>query len=441
MKTLKYFGTDGIRGKVGIDPITPDFFLKLGWAVGTVLSRKKSKKIIVGTDTRISRYMLKSSFEAGLNASGVSSIFAGLIPSPAVSYLTRKYKIDAGVSISASHNQYYDNGIKFFSVFGSKISRNLELSIEKEIEKSIKYAKQHKFGKNHVVNFDREYIEYCKNTFPNDISLKKLKIVLDCANGSTYHIAPRVLNELEANITTIGCSPNGTNINFRCGTTDISSLKKTVIEKRADLGFALDGDGDRVILVDHKGNKVDGDKILYIIAYNALKNSGFVGGVVGTSMSNIGLEISLRKIGIPFVRTKVGDRHIFNKLQEKRWNFGAESSGHIILLDKMNTGDGIIAGLQVLGIIVKENTSLHDLCKDVKLVPQTVLNIEFKDSYKNLIKSKVTTVVKQLRNKFKRKVRIICRKSGTEPLIRIMIEGKNKKKIQEIIYNIKRKIK
>ncbi|WMY96377.1 MAG: phosphoglucosamine mutase [Arsenophonus sp.] len=430
MNKRKYFGTDGIRGKVGENPITLDFVLKLGWAAGKVLARNGSQKIIIGKDTRISGYILESYLEAGLAAAGLSAELTGPMPTPAIAYLTRIFRADAGIVISASHNPYYDNGIKFFSIDGTKLPDDIEEAIEAEIEKPFICVKSVKLGRaSHIVDAARRYIEYCKGTFPRHQTLNGLKIVLDCANGATYQIAPNVLSELQAEVIAIACEPNGLNINDGCGATDVSMLQKYVVKEKADLGLAFDGDGDRVIMVDHRGNKIDGDQILYIIARDALRQGELRGGVVGTFMSNIGLELALKQLNIPFIRTKVGDRYVFAKLKEQGWRFGAENSGHIILLDKTTTGDGIIAGLQVLSAMIRNDMSLYDLCYEMELIPQVLININFSGTHNPLDKKDVLNVVKQVEKELDGRGRVLLRKSGTEPLIRIMVEGENEQQL------------
>ena len=341
---------------VGDAPITPDFVLKLGWAAGKVLARHGSRKIIIGKDTRISGYMLESALEAGLAAAGLSALFTGPMPTPAVAYLTRTFRAEAGIVISASHNPFYDNGIKFFSIDGTKLPDAVEEAIEAEMEKEISCVDSAELGKaSRIVDAAGRYIEFCKATFPNELSLSELKIVVDCANGATYHIAPNVLRELGANVIAIGCEPNGVNINAEVGATDVRALQARVLAEKADLGIAFDGDGDRVIMVDHEGNKVDGDQIMYIIAREGLRQGQLRGGAVGTLMSNMGLELALKQLGIPFARAKVGDRYVLEKMQEKGWRIGAENSGHVILLDKTTTGDGIVAGLQVLAAMASSS--------------------------------------------------------------------------------------
>ncbi|WP_042845743.1 phosphoglucosamine mutase [Providencia rettgeri] len=426
MSERKYFGTDGIRGKVGDSPITPDFVLKLGWAAGKVLARHGSRKIIIGKDTRISGYMLESSLEAGLAAAGLSASFTGPMPTPAVAYLTRTFRAEAGIVISASHNPYYDNGIKFFSIDGTKLPDEVEEAIEAEMEKPITCVESAELGRaNRIVDAAGRYIEFCKGTFPNEQSLSSLKIVIDCANGATYHIAPNVFRELGAEVITIGCDPNGININEECGATDVRQLQQKVLEEKADVGLAFDGDGDRIIMVDHMGEKVDGDQILFIVAREALRQGQLKGGVIGTLMSNMGLEIALKQLGIPFERAKVGDRYVLEKLQEKGWRMGAENSGHVILLDKTTTGDGIVAGLQVLSAMVRNYMSLHDLCSGMKLLPQVLVNVRFKGTHDPLQNEGVIAANEEVEKQLAGKGRVLLRKSGTEPLIRVMVEGEN----------------
>ncbi len=326
MSDRKYFGTDGIRGKVGEAPITPDFVLKLGFAAGKVLARSGSRKVLIGKDTRISGYMLESALEAGLAAAGLSAAFTGPMPTPAIAYLTRTFRAEAGIVISASHNPFDDNGIKFFSAEGTKLPDDVEAAIELELEKPLTCVESAELGRaSRIVDAAGRYIEFCKGTFPSELSLNGLKIVVDCANGATYHIAPNVLRELGAKVIAIGVQPDGMNINKECGATDLRQLQQRVLDEKADLGLAYDGDGDRIMMVDHLGQKVDGDQILYIIAREALRQGQLRGGVVGTLMSNMGLELALKQLGIPFTRAKVGDRYVLEKMQEKGWRMGAEN--------------------------------------------------------------------------------------------------------------------
>ena len=437
MSKRKYFGTDGIRGKVGETPITPDFVLKLGWAAGKVLARHGSKKIIIGKDTRISGYMLESALEAGLAAAGLTAAFTGPMPTPAIAYLTRTFRAEAGIVISASHNPFDDNGIKFFSTEGTKLPDEVEEAIEREMDKPITCVESAELGRaSRIVDAAGRYIEFCKGTFPSELSLNGLKIVVDCANGATYHIAPNVLRELGANVIAIGIQPDGMNINKACGATDLAMLQQRVLDEKADLGLAYDGDGDRIMMVDHQGNKVDGDQILYIIAREGLRQGQLRGGVVGTLMSNMGLELALKQLGIPFARAKVGDRYVLEKMQEKGWRLGAENSGHVILLDKTTTGDGIVAGLQVLTAMVRNHMSLHDLCSGMKLLPQVLVNVRFSGDSDPLETDAVKAVAVEVEKALAGRGRVLLRKSGTEPLIRVMVEGEDEAQVTALAHRI-----
>lgn len=440
MSNRKYFGTDGIRGKVGEYPITPDFTLKLGWAAGRVLAKDGVKKVLIGKDTRISGYMLESALEAGFASAGVAAAFTGPMPTPAIAYLTRTFRADAGVVISASHNPFYDNGIKFFSTEGRKLDDAIELEIEAELEKQIDCVESKQLGRaSRITDAAGRYIEFCKSTFDHDLSLSGLKVVVDCANGATYHIAPKVLRELGAKVIKIGCEPDGVNINENCGATDVKALTKTVLEEKADLGFALDGDGDRIIMVDHKGNRIDGDLIIYIIAREALRQGQLKGGVVGTLMSNMGLEIALKNLGIPFVRAKVGDRYVLEMLVEKNWRLGAENSGHVLLLDKTTTGDGIVAGLQVLAAMIRNNMSLAELCQGMTMLPQILINVRYTGN--PLANAAVKSAIEQAETQLGNEGRVLIRKSGTEPLIRVMVEGSNHSQVQKLAEQIANAVK
>lgn len=426
MADRKYFGTDGIRGKVGEYPITPEFMLKLGWAAGKVLARHGSRKIIIGKDTRISGYMLESALEAGLSAAGLSTWFTGPMPTPAIAYLTRTFRAEAGIVISASHNPYDDNGIKFFSIDGTKLSDSVEEAIEAEMDKPLTCVESAELGRaNRIVDASGRYIEFCKSTFSSTLSLNGLKIVVDCANGATYHIAPNVLRELGAEVIAIGISPDGMNINELCGATDVRQLQAKVLAEKADLGLAYDGDGDRIMMVDSFGNKVDGDQILYIIVNEMQRRGTLKGGAVGTLMSNMGLELAFRRQGIPFTRAKVGDRYVIEKMQELGWLIGAENSGHVIVLDKTTTGDGIVAGLQVLAAMVRNGKSLHELCRGMTLLPQVLVNIGFSGQHNPLESVAVKQAVAEAEIELTDLGRVLLRKSGTEPLIRVMVEGEN----------------
>ncbi|XKM13323.1 phosphoglucosamine mutase [Orbaceae bacterium ac157xtp] len=442
MSERKYFGTDGIRGRVGAFPITPDFVLKLGWAVGRVLAQNGVGKVLIGKDTRISGYMLESALEAGFASAGVAAAFTGPMPTPAIAYLTRTFRADAGVVISASHNPFYDNGIKFFSTEGKKLPDEIELQIEQELEKELNCVESDKLGRaSRITDATGRYIEFCKSTFDHNLHLNDLKVVVDCANGATYHIAPNVLKELGAQVIKIGCEPDGMNINKNCGATDVKALIQKVLDEKADVGFALDGDGDRVIMVDHKGNIIDGDQIIFIIAREALRNGQIKGGVVGTLMSNMGLEIALKGLGIPFERAKVGDRYVLEKLLEKGWRFGAENSGHILLLDKTTTGDGIVAGLQVLAAMVRNKMTLADLSSGMTLLPQVLINVRFAGTTDPLNHPEVINTIKEVETLLEYKGRVLIRKSGTEPLIRVMVEGQDKALVQQYAERIAEEVK
>ena len=423
MANRKYFGTDGVRGKVGTYPITPDFALKLGWAAGKVLASQGSKMVLIGKDTRISGYMLESALEAGLAAAGLSAAFTGPMPTPAIAYLTRTFRAEAGIVISASHNPYYDNGIKFFSAKGTKLPDEIEEAIEAMLEQPMDCVESAELGKASRINDAAgRYIEFCKGTFPAHLGLEGYKIVVDCANGATYHIAPNVLRELGAEVIEIGTDPNGLNINEKCGATDVTALQAKVVETKADVGLAYDGDGDRIMMVDHLGNKVDGDQILFIIAREALRSGQLKGGVVGTLMSNMSLEIALKMLGVPFLRANVGDRYVLEKMVENDWTLGGENSGHIIIADKNTTGDGIIASLAVLAAMAQHKLSLNELASAVKLFPQVLINVRFAGGDNPLESDAVKSVAAEVEKRLEGKGRILLRKSGTEPLIRVMVE-------------------
>ena len=423
MANRKYFGTDGVRGKVGTYPITPDFALKLGWAAGKVLASQGSRTVLIGKDTRISGYMLESALEAGLAAAGLTAAFTGPMPTPAVAYLTRTFRLEAGIVISASHNPYYDNGIKFFSSQGTKLPDDIEEAIEAMLDQPMDCVESADLGKaSRISDAAGRYIEFCKSTFPAHLGLDGYKIVVDCANGATYHIAPNVLRELGAEVIEIGTDPNGININEKCGATDVKALQEKVLETKADVGLAYVGDGDRIMMVDHLGNKVDGDQILFIIAREALRSGQLKGGVVGTLMSNMSLEIALKMLGVPFVRANVGDRYVLEKMVEHGWTLGGENSGHIIIADKNTTGDGIIASLAVLSAMVQHRLSLNELASAVKLFPQVLINVRFAGGANPLESEAVKAVAADVEKRLEDKGRILLRKSGTEPLIRVMVE-------------------
>lgn len=424
MSQRKYFGTDGIRGQVGVSHVNPEFVLKLGWAIGRVLTNGHRKKVIIGKDTRISGYMLESALEAGLSAAGVDVSLLGPMPTPAVAYLTQTLRANAGIVISASHNLFEDNGIKFFSADGSKLPDAVELEIEAEIEKPLKTVSSSQLGKTkRIHDAPGRYIEFCKATIPSLTRLSGLKVVVDCAHGATYHIAPNVFSELGAEVIVMGDKPDGFNINKNCGSTAPEAMRKLVLQTGADIGIALDGDGDRVILVDAAGNLVDGDQIIYIIAKDRQNKGLLQGGVVGTLMSNFGLEKAILEMDVPFLRTKVGDRYVLETLKENDWKIGGEASGHIVCLDKTTTGDGTIAALQVLSAMVKQEKTLQELCGGIQLLPQTLINIKTENAEQLSTDPKVLNMVNVLSSQLKGEGRVLLRPSGTEPLLRVMVEG------------------
>jgi len=429
----KYFGTDGIRGTVGEGSINPAFMLKLGWAVGRVLTNNNAGKVLIGKDTRISGYMFESALEAGLAAAGIDSYLLGPMPTPAIAYLTRTFHADAGIVISASHNPYQDNGIKFFSSQGTKLSDEMELAIEAEIEKDMQCVDSSSLGKaERVVDAAGRYIEFCKSTVPSSMSLKGMTIVVDCAHGATYHICPSVFDELGANVIAIGVEPNGLNINDGVGSTQPAALQRAVLEHNADLGIALDGDGDRLIMVDHKGETVDGDEILYIIACSRLSEGKLPGAVVGTLMSNLGLEVALKREGIDFKRANVGDRYVMAMLTQGGWSLGGESSGHIICLDRTSTGDGIVAALQVLYALHRSGLSLNKLKSGMTKFPQIMENVRVSGKVdiegSKLIQQAVADAEAELADTG----RVLLRASGTEPVVRVMIEGEDASQVAQL---------
>lgn len=426
MTQCQYFGTDGIRGRVGASPINPEFVLKLGWAVGRILQGGPHKKVIIGKDTRVSGYMLESALEAGLSAAGVDVGLLGPMPTPGIAYLTQTLRVNAGIVISASHNLFEDNGIKFFAADGCKLSDETEFAIEEELKKPIQFSSSRELGKaKRIHDAQGRYIEFCKSTIPSMTRLSGLKIVVDCANGATYHIAPNVFTELGADVTTLADKPDGFNINLNCGSTAPEMLREKVIEAKADVGIALDGDGDRVIMVDAKGNVLDGDHLLYIIAKERHERGQLLGGVVGTLMSNLGLEKAFIDLGIPFLRTKVGDRYVLETLRAKHWKIGGESSGHIVCLDKTTTGDGIVAALQVLASMVLHDKTLPELCQGFTRLPQTFLNIKTKNAIVLAENAEVVKRVQALSQLLKESGRVLLRPSGTEPVLRLMVEGQD----------------
>lgn len=422
----KYFGTDGVRGKVGKYPITPDFVMKLGWAAGKILADQKNSKILIGKDTRISGYMFESALEAGLSAAGVDIMLLGPMPTPGVAYLTRTFRAQAGIVISASHNPYQDNGIKFFSGEGRKLNDDIEKRIEDLIDTPMTIAPSIELGKAHrVSDAEGRYIEFCKSTFGVGASLNGIKIVVDCANGATYNIAPDVFSELGADVVTIGASPNGLNINQDCGATSTDNLQAAVLSQGADIGIALDGDGDRLIMVDHHGEVVDGDELLFVIARERQRTRGMNGAIVGTLMSNLGLEHAVKTLGLDFKRANVGDRHIMEMLQENDWTLGGESSGHLICLDMTTTGDGIVSALQVLDAMVRSGQSLNTLKSGMVKYPQCLVNVTLDQHMDVMSLESVKAAVSEVEEELSVNGRVLLRPSGTEPLIRVMVEGRD----------------
>ncbi|GAB2920856.1 phosphoglucosamine mutase [Rheinheimera gaetbuli] len=438
----KYFGTDGVRGRVGDFPITPEFAMKLGWAAGRVLSQRGTRKVLIGKDTRISGYLLETALEAGLIAAGIDVRLLGPMPTPAVAYLTRTFRAEAGIVISASHNPYYDNGIKFFSADGTKLPDEVELAIEHELEQPMLCQPSEKLGKaTRIDDAAGRYIEFCKSHLPNHMSLKGLNIVVDCAHGATYHIAPAVFKELGATVTVVAATPDGFNINDHCGATHTELLQKTVVEQKADLGIAYDGDGDRVMLIDHNGRVIDGDEIVYIIARAAKVQNKLQGGVVGTLMSNLGLELALKELDIPFARSAVGDRYVMELLREKNWRIGGENSGHVLNLDHTCTGDGIIASLQVLTAMIEAGMSLAQFSQGMHKLPQVLVNVKFEKGTAPLEKQHVKQVIAEVEAELNGSGRVLIRKSGTEPLIRVMVEGQDETQVRQYAERIAAAVK
>ena len=424
----KYFGTDGIRGRVGDLPITPDFFQKLGWAIGRVLGSKDcgENKVLVGKDTRISGYMFESALEAGISSAGVNVHLLGPLPTPAIAFLTRFSNARAGVVISASHNSFQDNGLKFFGHDGNKLSDEVELEIEQEIEKQQVVVEPRLLGKASRVKHAQEaYIDFCKKSMSNGISVSGLKVVVDCANGAAYQVAPKLLSELGCQVFPIGVSPDGVNINDGVGATSPELLQREVVARKADLGIALDGDGDRLIMVDETGTVVDGDELLFIIARYRQHIGSLQGTVIGTEMSNLGLERAITALGLGFERSKVGDRYVLEKLRQGGWSLGGEQSGHIICKDLTTTGDGLISGLQVLEAVISSGDSLSVLKAGMTKLPQRLLNIPINRSIDVERSPKLKAVIERITLRLGQNGRVLLRKSGTEPLIRVMIEGED----------------
>ena len=422
----KYFGTDGIRGRVGDAPVTPDFMLKLGWATGKVFASEDGTKptVVIGKDTRVSGYMLESALQAGLVAAGANVKLLGPLPTPGIALLTRTQKADAGIVISASHNPYFDNGIKFFNGQGSKLSDELELQIEAMIDSPIQTVDSEQLGKaSRIVDAAGRYIEYCKSTFPDALSLKGLKLVIDCAHGATYHIAPAVFDELGATTVVIGATPDGYNINDGLGSTEPGALQAKVLEESADIGIAFDGDGDRLQMVNAKGELLTGDDVLYVLAMHRLANGDSDAGIVGTLMTNMGLELALEAGGLRLARAKVGDRYVKELMVAEGWSLGGESSGHIICGDVSTTGDGVIAALQVLAAVRASGKSLEALASGFNPLPQVLVNVRIKKGFDLSAYPAIGEACRRVESELEGRGRLLLRPSGTEPVIRVMVEG------------------
>jgi phosphoglucosamine mutase len=430
--TRQFFGTDGIRGVVGQDPITPDFFIRLGFAIGSILVKNNTDKkikhpsVVIGKDTRVSGYMLESALEAGFIAAGVNVYLTGPMPTPAIAYLTKVLRSQAGIVISASHNPFPDNGIKIFSEAGEKLPDAFETEVEIALNQPIKTVLPHELGKaKRVDDAEGRYVEFCKSTFPEKLNLHGLKIVLDCAHGATYRVAPKIFSELGAEVITVGNEPDGFNINLDVGSTHPKTIKEATLKHKADLGIAFDGDGDRVVMIDHLGHVVDGDQLVLVIARALKQENQLKGGVVGTLMTNMAIEKALNDLSIEFVRTHVGDRYVLETLREKGWSIGGENSGHILTLDEHSTGDAIIASLQVLKSLRLLNQSLHDATKDSPLYPQVLINVETNKKIDLENNKSIQDAIRNVESKLNDKGRVLLRASGTEAKIRVMVEGED----------------
>lgn len=437
MMSRKYFGTDGIRGRVGDGPINPEFVMKLGWAAGKVFAKSGRSKFIIGKDTRISGYLFESALEAGLVAAGANVSMLGPMPTPAIAYLTRTFHAQAGIVISASHNPFDDNGIKFFSAEGTKLPDDIELEIEHMMDEPMTTVESSQLGKVVRINDAAgRYIEFCKSTVPAGFSLRGLKIVVDCAHGATYHIAPLVFDELGAEVIVTAASPNGLNINQNVGSTQPDALRRRVLEERADLGIAFDGDGDRVAFVDSEGELVDGDEALFIIAQDVMRTRGMCSGVVGTLMSNLGFELALHDMEIPFARAKVGDRYVVELMKSRGWLLGGENSGHIICADVTTTGDGIVAALKVLRAMVESGHSLNVIKSGMKKFPQIMINVAVADKACLEANAEISNAVAQAEQQLDGRGRVLLRPSGTEPVVRVMVEGEDAELVSSLAQSI-----
>lgn len=433
----RYFGTDGIRGRVGDAPVTPDFMLKLGWAAGRVLARGPRDRILIGKDTRISGYMFESALEAGLSAAGVDIQLLGPMPTPGIAYLTRTLRAAAGIVISASHNPHDDNGIKFFSAEGYKLDDEAELAIEHMLDEPLRTVKSADLGKaSRLVDAEGRYIEFCKRAFPTHLSLRGLKLVVDAANGAGYQVAPAVFEELGAEVTAVGTRPDGLNINVDCGSLHTEALRAAVVDRGADAGIALDGDGDRLIMVDHTGEEVDGDQLLYIIARGRSEKQALQGPVVGTQMSNLGLELALQAMNVALIRAQVGDRYVLEALRQNGGVLGGESSGHIVSLDKQTTGDGIVSALQVLEMMVESGMSLAEAAEGMEKTPQHMVNVPMPRAVRLDGVAAVREAVKAVEAELGTKGRVLLRPSGTEPVVRVMVEGIDREQVVRLAQSL-----
>ncbi|MBA2352928.1 MAG: phosphoglucosamine mutase [Burkholderiales bacterium] len=445
--TRKYFGTDGIRGRVGVAPITPEFVMRLGYAAGRVLTRSEhsistSPAVLIGKDTRISGYMLESALQAGLSAAGVDSHLTGPMPTPAVAYLTRALRLQAGIVISASHNPYDDNGIKFFSAAGEKLDDGIECAIEAGLNDLVRTVASEKLGKAYrIKDAAGRYIEFCKSAFPNELDLRGMRIVVDCAHGATYHVAPHVFHELGAEVVSIGVQPDGLNINAGFGATETDALKQAVLREHADIGIALDGDGDRVMMIDASGALFDGDQLLFLMARHRQQEGRLKGGVVGTAMTNLGVEQAFRQLNIPFARAKVGDRYVLEMLKARGWQLGGEGSGHIICLDKHTTGDGIVSALQVLHLLRIKQTTLAECAAALTLYPQILINVKFARRFNVDADPAVKARVAEAESAMADRGRVLLRASGTEPVVRVMVEAEKRDVAEQWAQAIARQVR
>lgn len=434
MAERKYFGTDGIRGRVGEAPITPEFMLHLGWAAGQTFKKSGQRNsVLIGKDTRLSGYMFESALEAGLSAAGVDVRLLGPMPTPAIAYLTRTFRASAGIVISASHNPHHDNGIKFFSADGTKLDDALESEIEYWLDQPIEVCDPIELGKaSRVDDAPGRYVEFCKSTVPNELTLDHLKIVLDCAHGATYHVAPKVFRELGADTSVIGAEPDGLNINLDVGSTHLDALKQAVMDRGADLGIAFDGDGDRVLMIDHDGSEIDGDELLYVLASERFADGRLKGGVVGTLMTNLGVELALSEKGIAFERASVGDRYVMERLLQNDWVLGGEGSGHMVIRDCTSTGDGIVSALQVLLSMSKSGKTMSRLRQGMTKLPQTMINVKVAQRFDPFSRADISAAVRKAESDLGHSGRVLLRASGTEPLIRVMAEGQSADEIRRV---------